>query len=66
MISTPTKAMLAAAIGRGYHISYRGGAVFQYAPDVAAIFIAAARANREGAEVYNLGGSGSPWTESWR
>ncbi|MBA3946749.1 MAG: NAD(P)-dependent oxidoreductase [Herpetosiphonaceae bacterium] len=57
MTSTPTKAMLAAAVQRGYHISYGGAAVFQYAPDVAAIFIAAARAGCDGATVYNIGGS---------
>src|SRR4030065_1072357 len=31
MTSTPTQAMLAAAVGRSYHISYGGTAVFQYA-----------------------------------
>ena len=31
MTSTPTKAMLAAALGRTYHISYGGRAVFQHA-----------------------------------
>lgn len=55
--STPTKAMLAAAVGRPYHISYGGRAVFQYAPDAAAVFVRAARAACEGASVYNLGGS---------
>jgi UDP-glucuronate 4-epimerase len=57
MTSTPTKAMLAAALGRPYHISYGGSVVFQHADDVAAAFIASARAAVSGAPVYNLGGS---------
>jgi nucleoside-diphosphate-sugar epimerase len=57
MTSTPTKAMLAAALGRPYHISYGGSVVFQHADDAAAAFIAAARARVKGAPVYNLSGS---------
>jgi UDP-glucuronate 4-epimerase len=57
MTSTPTKAMLAAALDRPYHISYGGSVVFQHADDAAAAFIAAARADGAGAPVYNLGGS---------
>jgi nucleoside-diphosphate-sugar epimerase len=57
MTSTPTKAMLAAAVGRSYHISYGGRAVFQYAPDAADVFLRAARGDGHGAPVYNLGGS---------
>jgi len=57
MTSTPTKAMLAAAIGRAYHISLGGRAVFQHADDAADVFIRAARATSDGAPVYNLGGS---------
>ncbi len=57
MTSTPTKAMLAAAIGRSYHISYGGGVVFQHADDAAAAFIAAARGDGAGAPVYNLDGT---------
>jgi nucleoside-diphosphate-sugar epimerase len=57
MSSTPTKAMLAAAVGRPYHMSALGTAVYQFAPDVAAVFIRAARAMIDGAPVYNLGGS---------
>ncbi len=57
--STPTKAMLAAAIGRPYRISFGGTVVYQYAADTAAVFIRAARASAggEGAPVFNLGGS---------
>jgi UDP-glucuronate 4-epimerase len=57
MTSTPTKAMLAAALGRPYHISYGGEAVFQHAEDAASVFLAAARGGAGGAPVYNLGGS---------
>jgi nucleoside-diphosphate-sugar epimerase len=55
--TTPTKGMLAAAVGRPYHISYGGTIVFQYADDTARAFIQAVRANMSGAEVYNLGGT---------
>lgn len=60
MTSTPTKAMLAAAIGRPYHISYGGRAVFQYADDTAEVFIRAAKAaetHGDNAPVYTMGGS---------
>lgn len=55
--SVPTKAMLAAAVGRPYHINIGGTAIFQHAEDVARMFITAARAGIEGAPVYNLGGT---------
>jgi nucleoside-diphosphate-sugar epimerase len=54
--SAPTMAMLAAAAGRRYTISYGGGAQFQYAPDVARAFIAAALADIKTAAVHNLRG----------
>jgi len=57
MTSTPTKAMLAAAAGQPYHISFGGYNGFQYADDVAKIFIQSARATFDGAGVFNLGGS---------
>jgi UDP-glucuronate 4-epimerase len=56
MTSTPTKAILAAIAGRPYHISYGGRYCFQYADDVAKVFIQAARKVKTGAEVYNIGG----------
>jgi nucleoside-diphosphate-sugar epimerase len=55
--STPTKGMLAAAVGRPYEIRGVGNAVFHHAEDAAAVFIRAARATADGAPVYNLGGS---------
>jgi nucleoside-diphosphate-sugar epimerase len=55
--STPTQAMLAAARGESYHISFGGYNGFQYADDVAKIFIQAARTPFQGAEVFNLKGA---------
>jgi nucleoside-diphosphate-sugar epimerase len=61
--STPTKGMLAAAVGRPYEIRGLGDAVFHHAEDAAGVFIRAARALAgtavpgNGAPVYNLGGS---------
>ncbi len=55
--SVPTKAMLAAAVGRPYKIAMGPTAVYQHAEDVAAVAIQAARANLDGAPVYNLGGA---------
>lgn len=57
MTSHPTKAMLSAAFGKPYHIPYGGQAAYQYADDTARIFIGAARASFEGADVFNLKGS---------
>jgi UDP-glucuronate 4-epimerase len=56
MTSTPTKAILAAAAGQPYHISYGGRYCFQYADDTARAFVQAARAEISGAQVFNLGG----------
>ena len=55
--SSPTFAMLAAAAGRPYAISYGGGSHLQLAEDTAACFVAAARSQYRGAGVFNLGGS---------
>jgi UDP-glucuronate 4-epimerase len=57
MTSQPTKAMLAAALGRPHAIPFGGRAVYQYTEDTARAFIGAARAPYEGAEAFNLGGS---------
>ena len=61
--STPTKAMVAAAFGRPYRISFGGTALYQHADDVADVFIRAVRQRPEGAPVYNLGGSLAPIEE---
>jgi UDP-glucuronate 4-epimerase len=56
MTSTPTRAILAAAAGQSYRISYGGRYCFQYGDDTARAFIQAARADFSGAEVFNIGG----------
>jgi len=57
MTSTPTRAILAAACGQPYHISYGGRYCFQYGDDTAKAFIRAARAEFNAAGVFNLGGA---------
>ena len=56
MTSTPTKAMLAAAMGRPYHISFGGYSGFQLADDVAKTLIQMARTPFQGSEAYNIAG----------
>jgi UDP-glucuronate 4-epimerase len=56
MTSTPTKAILAAAAGKPYKISYGGRYCFQYGDDTAQAFIQAARTEFQGAQAFNLGG----------
>ncbi|MDX2161430.1 MAG: SDR family oxidoreductase [bacterium] len=63
MTSAPTKAMLAAAQGQGYHIPFGGRSLFQYAEDTARLFIQAARTPILGAEVFNLRGSAAHMRE---
>lgn len=55
--SYPSKSMVAAAVGRPYHVPFGAGAVYQHAEDVAAAMIKASRTMPEGAPVYNLGGT---------
>jgi nucleoside-diphosphate-sugar epimerase len=57
LTSSPTAAMAAAAHGEGFHIAYGGRSHLQFVEDVARNFVAAARADHEGAGVYNLQGS---------
>lgn len=57
MTSGPTKAMLAAALGRPYHISFGGRGDYSYANDVARTFIQATRLPFDGAQVFNMRGS---------
>ena len=56
LTSAPTVAMLHAAAGRTYTIPFGGSYQMQYAPDVAAAFVAAARREQVGAVVEDLGG----------
>jgi UDP-glucuronate 4-epimerase len=59
----PTLAMLAAARGEAYEIPFGGRAQFQYAGDVAARFVDAARAAVRDAVVRNLGGPSEDVTD---
>ena len=54
--AAPTLALEAAVMGEPYHIPYGGTAGFNYAPDVARTFIAAARATPEGGSTYSMAG----------
>jgi UDP-glucuronate 4-epimerase len=56
MTSQPTKAMLAAVVGRAWKIPHSGRFNFQLADDAAKTFIHCATANFHGAEVFNLNG----------
>ena len=58
LTSGVSKAMLAAAAGRSFHIPHGGRADFQWADDVARQFIACARSDYRGASVNNLKGNG--------
>ncbi len=57
LTSAPTEAMRAAAGGLTHTIPFGGSCEMQYAPDVAAAFIAAARASFDGATVVNIPGT---------
>ena len=57
LTSSPTKAMLAAAAGRPYKITFGGTIVMEHADDMAQVFIDAARATPSQAAVYDVGGS---------
>ena len=56
LTSEPTKAMLAVAAGKPYHINFGGVTQYQLGSDVALQFIAAANQPLPGAAVFNLGG----------
>ena len=57
MTSGPTKAIVAAVLGKPFVVAYDGVAFYQYAADVAAALLAASRSRLDGAPVFNLGGS---------
>ena len=57
LTSTPTKAIVAAVLGRSYRISFGGRTVFQYAGDVAQTLVIASRSALRGAHTFNLGGN---------
>ncbi len=57
MTSAPTKAIVAAVLGRPATIGFSGRTLFQYADDVARTLIQASRSDLRGAHQFNLGGS---------
>ncbi len=57
LTSTPTKAIVAAVLGRPYTISFGGRTVFQYADDVARTLLIASRSSLRGAHAFHLGGN---------
>lgn len=59
LTSGATKAMLAAAADRPFHISHGGRMDFNYAEDVARAFVKCARAPCAGTSVHNVKGEGS-------
>jgi nucleoside-diphosphate-sugar epimerase len=59
----PSLAMEAAARGDGYRIAYGGRCQMQYARDAGRTFVQAARAEHQGAPVFNLGGPVSHMSE---
>jgi len=56
LTSQPSVAIKKASLKEKFHVEYGGILDFQYAPDVAAAFIAAARTNVDGAPVVNING----------
>lgn len=56
LTSAPTKAMVAAVLGRDYTIPFSGPLAFQYVGEVAAALVQAAGAEAEGAHVHDLKG----------
>ena len=56
MTADMAKAILAASIGRPFHIRFGGEVALQHAQDVARIFIAAAETDAEAAHICNLRG----------
>ncbi len=57
LTSSPTKAIVAAVLGRPATIGFSGRTLFQYAHDVARTLIIASRSPLRGAHAFNLGGS---------
>ena len=64
LTASPSLAMAAAAAGEDYEIAFGGRTQLQFAPDSARVFIAAARAARDSARVYHLGGPASTLAEA--
>jgi nucleoside-diphosphate-sugar epimerase len=57
MTSSPTKAIVAALLGRPATVSFSGRTLLQYADDVARTLLVASRSPLRGAHAFNLGGN---------
>jgi len=57
MTSGPTKAIVAAVLGRRYTVAFGGATLYQYAADAAEILVAASLSDGTGAPVYNMPGT---------
>lgn len=57
LTSTPTKAILAAVLGRPATIGFSGRTLFQYTDDLARTLLIASRSPLRGAYAFNLGGN---------
>ena len=57
MTSGPTKAIVAAVLGRPYTVGFGGPTLFQYAEDAARMLVAASRSEGAEANVYNMPGT---------
>ena len=66
MTSEPTKAILALALGRPYHITYGGKQDLQYVDDVAKTFLRCLVAPYHGAKSYNLAAKSSICRDSMK
>ncbi len=56
MTSAPTKAMLAAVVGRSYTIPFGGNAAFLYTSDIAGAFLKSVESDIAGCHVFDLNG----------
>lgn len=63
LTADPTLAMAAAARGEAYTMRWGGRCQLQHAEDAARIFVAGARAEHDGAAVFNLGGPATYMSE---
>jgi UDP-glucuronate 4-epimerase len=63
LTSAPTRAVVAALVGRPFEIGFSGRTLFQYTSDVGQTFVRAARSGLDGARIYNLGGSSATIAE---
>ncbi len=57
MTSGPTKAIVAAVLGRPYTVGFGGPTLFQYAADAARMLVAASSSDGAEANVYNMPGT---------